>query len=191
MKVEPAEIRKALQSPRSKKYGLRFLIAVILIGVLGFFAFPPIVKYVAVKKLSELLHRPVAIQSISINPYVMSMTVNGLDVKEREGEATFVGFDSLYVNLQASSLFRWGPVIEEIRWVNPRFHVVRLAENQYNFSDLVEKFTAEPKKEDGPTPAFSLNNIQISGGVLEFDDRLVDLVGEDATTTHSDKETKI
>ena len=174
MKVEPAEIRKALQSPRSKKYGLRFLIAVILIGVLGFFAFPPIVKYVAVKKLSELLHRPVAIQSISINPYVMSMTVNGLDVKEREGEATFVGFDSLYVNLQASSLFRWGPVIEEIRWVNPRFHVVRLAENQYNFSDLVEKFTAEPKKEDGPTPAFSLNNIQISGGVLEFDDRLVD-----------------
>ena len=75
MKVEPAEIRKALQSPRSKKYGLRFLIAVILIGVLGFFAFPPIVKYVAVKKLSELLHRPVAIQSISINPYVMSRNV--------------------------------------------------------------------------------------------------------------------
>ena len=98
MKVDSTEIRKALQSPKSKKYGLRFLIAVVLIGVVGFFALPPVVKYFAVKKLSELLHRPVAIQNISINPYVMSLTVDGLDIKEREGEATFVGFDSLYVN---------------------------------------------------------------------------------------------
>ena len=174
MKVDTAEIRKALQSPRSKKYGLRFLIVVAVIGVVGFFALPPIAKYFAVKKLGELLHRPVAIQNISINPYVMSLTVDGLEIKEREGGTTFVGFDSLYVNLQASSLFRWGPVIEEIRLVNPKFHAVRLAENQYNFSDLIDEFTAGPKKEDGPTPAFSLNNIQISGGSIEFDDRLID-----------------
>ena len=174
MKVDTAEIRKALQSPRSKKYGLRFLIVVAVIGVVGFFALPPIAKYFAVKKLGELLHRPVAIQNISINPYVMSLTVDGLEIKEREGDTTFVGFDSLYVNLQASSLFRWGPVIEEIRLVNPKFHAVRLAENQYNFSDLIDEFTAGPKKEDGPTPAFSLNNIQISGGSIEFDDRLID-----------------
>lgn len=32
---------------------------------------------------------------------------------------------------------------------------------------------AKPKSE-GPTPAFSLNNIQISGGLVEFDDHPVD-----------------
>ena len=172
MKVDKAEIRKALQSPKARRYGLRVLAAVVLFGVLGFVAFPPIVKHVATGKLSEALHRPVAIRSIGINPYALSLTVEGLEIKEREGDVTFAGFDGLYVNLQASSLFRWGPVIKEIRLTNPKFHVVRLAENRYNFSDLVDEFMAKPK-EEGPTPAFSLNNIQISGGALEFDDRVV------------------
>ena len=184
MKVDKAEIQRALRSPKTRRYGLWIVAAFVLFGVLGFFAFPPLVRHVAVNQLSEALHRPVAIRSIGINPYALSLTVEGLEIKEREGDATFAGFDGLYLNLQASSLFRWGPVIKEIRLTNPRFHVVRLPEGRYNFSDLVDEFMAKPK-EEGPTPAFSLNNIQISGGTLELDDRVVGekhVVGDIALT---------
>ncbi len=176
---ENNKLQSALKSPRTRKYGLRLIMAVLLLGVLGFFVLPPIVKHVAVSKMSELLHRPVAIESISINPYALSLTLEGLEIKEREGGATFAGFDSLYVNVQAASLFRWGPVINEIKLVNPTFRAVRVEADRFNFSDLIDEFGAKPEgepktEESGPMPAFSLNNIQISGGKVEFDDRVVD-----------------
>lgn len=82
---ENNKLQSALKSPRTRKYGLRLIMAVLLLGVLGFFVLPPIVKHVAVSKMSELLHRPVAIESISINPYALSLTLEGLEIKEREG----------------------------------------------------------------------------------------------------------
>lgn len=182
--IDNAKIQSALKSPRTRKYGLRLVIAFVVVGVLGFLVLPPVLKHVLLRQMSEALHRPVAIKSISINPYALSATLEGFEIKEREGEEMFVGFDSLYVNLQSSSLFRWGPVVNEIRLVNPKFHVVRVAENRFNFSDLIDELTAKPS-EPGPTPRFSLNNIQISGGVVEFDDRLVDekhLIGDIALT---------
>lgn len=156
----------------SLKYGLRILIAFLLVGVLGFFVLPPFVKSTLLEKLGEALHRPVAVKSVSINPYALTVTLDGVSIKERDSDETFAGFDSLYLNLELSSLFRGGPVLNEIRLVNPQFKIVRLSDKRYNFSDLLDEFMSKPKSND-PTPAFSLNNIQVSGGRIEFDDRPV------------------
>lgn len=171
--IDKAKIQTALRSPGAKKYGLRFLIAFVLVGVLGFLVLPPIVKSVALDQLSKALHREVSVKSVSLNPYVLSATVEGLEIREREGAENFVSFDSLYLNIEASSLFRGGPVLKEIRLDNPKIRVVRQSENRYNFSDLLDEFLAKPKNDD-PTPAFSLNNIQISGGSVELDDRVLE-----------------
>ncbi|GHU06086.1 hypothetical protein FACS1894158_11390 [Betaproteobacteria bacterium] len=174
--IDKTQIQTALQSPSTRKYGLWIVGLIALFAVLGFLALPPIVKYVAADKLGEALHRPVIIRSVAVNPFALSLTVEGLDIKEREGDETFAGFESLYLNLQASSLFRWGPVINEIKLVDPKFHIVRSAGNRYNFSDLIDEFTAGPEgkeNEEKSAPAFSLNNIQISGGTVEFDDRVI------------------
>lgn len=82
------------------------------------------------------------------------------------------GFDSLYLNLESSSLFRGGPVVSEIRLDGPKFRIVRLADRRYNFSDLIDEWLARPEPASPePTLPFSLNNIRISGGEVEFDDR--------------------
>ncbi len=177
--IDKNKLQSALESPKIRRYGLWLVMAIVLVGVLGFFVLPPIVKYIAVSKMSEMLHRPVAIKSISINPYALSLNLEGLEIKEKEGSDTFVGLDSFHVNLQAASLFRWGLVINEIKVVNPTFRAVRVEANRFNFSDLIDEFAAkhkdEPKAEESASiPAFSLNNIQISGGRVEFDDRVVD-----------------
>jgi uncharacterized protein involved in outer membrane biogenesis len=180
--IDKTQIQTMLQSHRTQKYGLWIAAFIVLFAILGFLALPSIIKYVAVGQLSETLHRPVDIRSVAINPFALSLTVEGLDIKEREDDESFVSFESLYLNLQASSLFRWGPVVNEIRLVDPKFHIVRSAESRYNFSDLVDEFMAQPKKEEEgkredkreePPLAFSLNNIQVSGGTIEFDDRVV------------------
>ena len=40
-----------------------------VVGVLGFLVVPPVLKSVLLSKLGEALHRDVAIESISLNPY--------------------------------------------------------------------------------------------------------------------------
>ena len=124
--IDNARIQSALKSPRTRKYGLRLIVAFVVVGVLGFLVLPPVVKHVLLGKMSEALHRPVAIQRISINPYALSATLEGLEIKEREGSETFVGFDSLYVNLQSSSLLRWGPVVKETLIYSPPSRCMRM-----------------------------------------------------------------
>lgn len=168
--IDKAKIQALAQSPQTKKYTLRIVLTIVFIGVLGFFVLPPLVKSVLLDQLSQTLHRPVAVDRVRINPYALSVELEGVSIGEREGGEQFAGFDSLYVNLEASSLFRLGPVISEVRLVNPKLKVVRVSASRYNFSDLLEEFMARPSNDD-PVAAFSVNNIQLTGGVVEFDDR--------------------
>ena len=151
--IDKAKLQTALRSPKARKYGLRFLLAFLAIGVLGFLLLPPVVKLVLVDQLAEVLHRPVTIKSVSLNPYALSFTLDGFSVEEPEGGKEFVGFDRLYMNLESASLFRFGLVLGEVRLENPRIKVARLADNRYNFSDLLDEFLAKPKNND-PIPAF-------------------------------------
>ena len=171
--IDKAKLQTFISSPKTKKYALRTVFTIALIGVLGFFVLPPLVKSVLLDQLSQALHRPVAVDRVRINPYALSATLEGVLIGEREGSGTFASFDSLYMNLESSSLFRMGPVIGEVRLVNPKLKVVRLEQTRYNFSDLLDEFMAKPSTND-PVPAFSVNNIQLSGGAIEFDDRPLD-----------------
>jgi len=168
--LDKEKFQAVLRSSRARKYGIRVLLTIALIGILGFFVLPPIVKSVAQDQLGKALHRPVAIGSVHINPYALSINLEKFAIKEREGDETFASFDSLYLNLESLSIFRLGPVFGEIRLVNPKLRVIRLSDKRYNFSDLLDEFMAKPKNDD-PVPPFSLNNIQLTGGSIEFDDR--------------------
>ena len=143
--------------------------AVALVGVAGFLVAPPLVKSLAERQLSELLHRPVSIEGLSINPYALSAEVRGLRVLEREGGATALGFTSLYANVSLESVFRGGAVVEEVRLVEPLVSVVRLEGRRYNWSDVIDEMLAKP--DDGSKSHFAVHNIRIEQGRIEFDDR--------------------
>jgi hypothetical protein len=163
---------KANASLNVRKYALRVAVALSIIGVLGFLVLPPLVKSTLVEKLSAALHRPVSVGNISINPYTLSVQVAGLAIQEKGGGETVAGFESLYFNVEAVSLFRGGPVISELTLLGPTVKVIRLADGRLNFSDLIDEFMAKPDSDD-PAPLFSFNNIQLNGGKIEFDDRMM------------------
>jgi len=141
----------------------------VLFTLFGFFILPPVLKSVLVKKLSENLHRQVTIQKIKINPYALTLDVKGFLVKERGSAENFVSLDAVFVNLSSLSLAKRAIILEELWIGKPYFKVVLRKDNTYNFSDLMPKPKPEPEKKTEPAQ-FSLNNITISGGSVDFVD---------------------
>lgn len=141
----------------------------VFFTLFGFFILPPVLKSILVKKLSENLYRQVTIQKIKINPYALTIDVKGFLVKERGSAENFVSLDEVFVNLSSLSLAKRAVILEEARIVKPYFKVVRKKDESYNFSDLLEKPKSEPEKKTEPV-RFSLNNISLSGGSLDFID---------------------
>jgi uncharacterized protein involved in outer membrane biogenesis len=166
--------RELVRHPRTRKIAIWFVAIVAAFGILGGLVAPPLLRGKLASELSKKLHREVSIRQIRINPFALSVTVRGFLMKERQASTTALSFDELYANLGAQSLFRWGPVLKELRLVKPYINVVRNEDHTYNFSDLINEFTKQPpgpKSPPGPTPRFALNNIQVIDGKIDFDDR--------------------
>ncbi|HOE33912.1 MAG TPA: DUF748 domain-containing protein, partial [Smithella sp.] len=146
------------------------LIFLVVLGIAGFFIAPPLMKPYIMKKMSEALHRKASIEKISINPYAVSITLKKFSLEDPGKPKPFVAFDELYVNADLmSSLFRRALILKQITLTNPYVGISRKPEGSYNFSDLLPKDEAKPDKEDKPF-LFSLNNIQIINGNIDFED---------------------
>ncbi|KWH02641.1 AsmA family protein [Burkholderia territorii] len=160
------------RSRRTRRIGLGVLIFLVLFGLLGFFAAPPLIRHIAEQQLSQQLGRPSTIQRIALNPYTLNLEADGVHVGERGGQGDFIDIGKLVVRPSWSSLFRGAPIVNEVRVDSPRFHVVRYDAQRFNFTDLIEKFSTPSKPESKPT-RFSVSNIQVNDGRIDFDDRLL------------------
>ncbi|TAN44494.1 MAG: hypothetical protein EPN22_06440 [Nitrospirae bacterium] len=106
-------------------------------------------------------------QSVAVNPFALSLTIKGLKINEPDGPGAFVSFDRLYLNLESVSILKRGLVLREIIIEKPFVNIVRKDAHLYNFSDLIKK----EKKEEKPSDfKFSINNIRIVGGKIDFTD---------------------
>ena len=165
---------------RSRKVRITVIIVLLLLflyTIAGFFILPPYLKKLAMEKLSEQLGRRVTVESVSLNPFALSTVIKGFEIKESDGSTTFISFGRLYVDLQAISIIKGFPVIREVKLEQPRIHLVRTEANRYNFSDITERVQAVDEagvpKQPGKAFAFSVSNIQIIDGNIEFEDRPV------------------
>jgi hypothetical protein len=163
------KLKQLRSSPTAKRTFIGALIFLVVFSVVGFFVVPPVLKSILTKKLSEGLHRQVAIRQIKVNPFMLSVTVRGFLIKEINGRDTFVSFDELYLNFQSISILKRGLIFSEIKVNKPYVDIVRNEDGSYNFSDLLESkpLKSKPKKEEKKL-RFSLNNIQILNGSVDF-----------------------
>ncbi len=154
--------------PRTRKIAIWGISIIVAFGVLLGLVAPPLLRGKIASELGKKLHREVSIERIKINPYALTLAVGGFVMKERQSQTTAVSFDELYVNLEIQSLFRLAPVLKEIRVVKPYVNLIRHENGKYNYQDIIDEMMAGPP---GPTPRFSLNNIQVVDGKIDFDDR--------------------
>jgi hypothetical protein len=170
MSTSPAErLLTFSRKPAVRRSAIGLAAFLLLFSLFGFFVLPVIIKAQAEKLISEKLQRPTTIGKVDVNPYALTVTLRGLKVLEPEGGAAFAAFDALTVNLSAQSVLRLAPVVQEIRLSQPYLHLVRKDAHRYNFDDIVERFAGQPPSKE--RARFSLNNIQVEQGRIEFEDR--------------------
>ncbi|MBC8742482.1 DUF748 domain-containing protein [Paraburkholderia sp. UCT31] len=166
-------MRAVAQSRRTRRILVGLLIFVVLFGLLGFFAAPPLIRHIASQQLSKQLDRPASIGRIALNPYTLRFEADNVHIGERGGAGDFVDISRLIVKPSWSSLFRGAPIVDEVQVDSPRFHIVRLDAQHFNFSDLIEKFANQPAKPNSKPTQFSVSNIRVENGQIRFDDRLL------------------
>ncbi|NIA18977.1 MAG: DUF748 domain-containing protein, partial [Xanthomonadaceae bacterium] len=154
---------------RLQKIAIVAILAVILYTLCGFFLLPPLVKNLAEKKLGEALHRQTVIDQVKINPYLLTCTIDGFTINNQASNEAWISCKHLFVNLQAVSLFKLAVVCKEIQLTDPYVKITRNEDLSYNFSDLLPAAENTAPKQKKPL-RFSLNNIQISGGKIDFTD---------------------
>ena len=146
--------------------------AFVLYTVVGFFLLPPIVRLVAVKQLSKHLGRPVTIQKVRLNPYMLSATIRGLLIKDQDG-APLVSWDEAYVDFQFASLFTHAWVFKEVSLAQPFVRVRVNKDYTLNFSDIVARLSPPiplDSTKHGQGPSWRINRLRLTGAKASFTD---------------------
>jgi hypothetical protein len=160
-----------VQDPRKRRRVAFWSIGLLLAyTIFGFLILPLIVRAVAVKRISAQLHREVSIRSVRMNPFVLSATIRGLLIKDKDGQS-FASWDEVFVNFQLGSFFGKPWVFKEVRTLNP---YVRLQVNKdytLNFSDLAEEFSTNAPPSSPPKPfALRIDRLHIAGAKVSYTD---------------------
>ena len=143
------------------------LIALVLVfALVGFFVVPPIAKSQIETRATEALGRQVTVRSVAFNPFTLKATLSDFVLADRE--RPLLTFAALDIDLSSASVWHRAPVFDALRLVRPRVALSRNSDGTYSVQDLIDRMLAGPK---GPTPRFSLNNIEIDDGTFLLDDR--------------------
>lgn len=147
-------------------------IVLLVFGLLGFFAAPPIIRSQLQTRLGAALGRTVTIGAAHLNPYTLRLDLDQLHIADADGHSPFVDVDRLTINASWTSLFRLAPVLDELAVQRPRIRLVRTGPQRFNFSDMVERFS-RPSDPNAKPARFALANISVHGGDIAFDDQVL------------------
>lgn len=141
-------------------------------AVLGFFLAPWIVKKNAIEYVQEQYGAELRIEHVAVNPFVLSLRVDGLQMDDPTGDA-FARLDQFYANFQLSSLFRWAPTFAEVRFDAPELFIARDSAGEFNLAFLLagdEVVDEEVPEEEAGAPRFVLQQLAVNAASLHWDD---------------------
>jgi hypothetical protein len=163
--------RDKLRLKRRRRW---FIATGVVVGLLlfGFFGLPPIIRAQAIKQLSATLHREVTIEKIRLNPLVLSITIEGLDIKDRDG-GPFTHWNRLYVNFDSFSIFTGEWHFQEIALDGFSQRVAIAKDGAFNFADLIPPPADKPTAAEAPAKPMRpirITTLAVNGASLAFAD---------------------
>jgi hypothetical protein len=139
-------------------------------AVTGFLILPLCIRWIGARQISRQLDRQAQIKSVRVNPFVLSLSIRGLLIQDKDGQP-FVSWDEFYANFQLSSFFRKPWVFKEVRLVHPFVRARMNKDYTLNFSDLVKKFSTESGPPKPSKPLFlEVEQLHITGALASLTD---------------------
>lgn len=135
----------------------------------GFFVLPPLIKTRLVRALSERTGRSVELGKLHINPFALSTTLQNFALCERDGNR-FTGFDELYLNFQASSLFHRAYTFAQLHLTAPYGCIRILQDRTFNFQDLLPSSKEKDKNQQGTPVPLQIHRLIVDHGQVMFED---------------------
>jgi hypothetical protein len=160
--------------PRKRRWLIAIATGFIIFTVVGFLVLPPIVKSQVQQRLSAELGRTVTLGKVRVNPYMLSLTLEDLDIQEKDGRSSFLGWNRLYVRFDAlPSLFgEW--VLGDIELDGFHAGIAINPDSSFNFSDLLTKFataSATPSAPPGKPPhPIRVGSLEVTNARVNFSD---------------------
>lgn len=148
------------------------LAGAVLLSVAAWLGGPSLIRFVLTDQLSTQLGRKVTVGEVKVNPLTLAARVQDIAIYEPGASAKAVSVGEVAVNLSFSSLLRLAPVLDELTIDQPVVNVAYLGDDRFSFSDIVDRFAAQPSDPDAEPARFSLNNIRVMRGEVHYDDRV-------------------
>jgi hypothetical protein len=150
--------------------------AVALYALLGFFLAPWLVQNTAITSVRENLDAELRIGKVAINPFVLSLRIEGLELDDPSA-ARVARIDEIFVNFQASSLFRWAWTFDEIRFTAPQLNLARDAAGTLNLAAFrkqpaVPAAAADPEQGEGSMPRLLIFDFMIAAAMMDWRDEV-------------------
>jgi uncharacterized protein involved in outer membrane biogenesis len=155
-----------------------FVISVAVIVVLvtayalaGFFLVPRLIVRRAPAYAQEYLKRRAEIGAARFNPFLFTLEIQRFRLQEADG-GPILSFDRLFVDFEATSLFRRAWTIADIQLDAPRVDVVLTKDGHLNLLDLLDALSTgdRPAPRRSTPPPVLLQHTIVRGGVMTFTD---------------------
>ena len=172
-------LRTGWASPRRVRFWL--LVLIILYTLLGFFALPWIIQYLAVNFAEKDFGRELRIEVVQANPFTLTLQIDGVELDDTDNRQ-LLGWDRLFIDLAWSSLVNRTWTFQTIRLDKPIILEERFASGATRLSRLASESSGTAPAENKPAslPALRINDLRVEGGILRFADNLQDPAAGDA-----------
>jgi hypothetical protein len=146
-----------------------------LYSLVGFVLLPYLIKAYGVPAVAEQIKHPVVLQEAAFNPFALSLRLNGLEIREQD-QTPMLGFEELFVNLSAATLFLQKVAFDEIRLAMPFVAAKVNREGRLNLmslappSDEASQPPAPPASEPKKVMPVQIDLLEIGQGIIEYRD---------------------
>ena len=166
--------REVWLNPRRKR--LWAAVAVLLYTLTGFFLVPHLVKNSITSFIQEDLGREASIEKVEFNPYVLSLRIQGFEMRDKD-TVRLAAFDEFFINLQASSLFRWAWIFSEISLTESYFFFERYDVDDNRLSRILADAAANDpeqttQEESGGLPRLLIHSLILKDGNGDLKDNV-------------------
>ena len=149
------------------------VLGVWVLWAISWAAVPALVQWQIEKQGTQTLGRVVTAEQVVFRPWSMRLIVRGLRVASAGAPDPLhqaqLSIDEVEVNVSLQSLFLWAPVADAVLVRNPQLQLAYRGQGRFDIDDVLAVFAASETQGAG-VPRFSLFNIQIAGGGVQFRD---------------------
>ena len=124
--------------------------------------------------IAENTDRTLTIETAFFNPFTLTVEIEGIKLTEQSSEQTFIAFKRVLFSGSVSSIIRQAIIFDRVELDDPFVNIELLGKQEFNFSDFTRLGADNPKPATTEVKEplhFSLNNIILTGGTIDFTDQ--------------------